>query len=121
VTVYLDAIWLLNFLLDFMILLLVKALTRDNSSKIRICFGAFIASLIVPISVIYPLSFFTSVIGKLIYSIFIILGAFGFKNVFKILKLLTMFYFLTFAIGGGLLATHFFLADTVALTKSGVM
>lgn len=121
VTVYLDAIWLLNFLLDFMILLLVKALTRDNSSKIRICFGAFVASLIVPISVFYPLSFFTSVIGKLIYSIFIILCTFGFKTVFKVLKLLSMFYFLTFAIGGGLLATHFFLADTVALTKSGVV
>ncbi|RKQ37403.1 sigma-E processing peptidase SpoIIGA [Oceanobacillus halophilus] len=120
-TIYLDAVWALNFSLDFMLLLLTKALARDNTKIVRVTFGAFIASLIVPITLFYPESFLTGVFGKLIYSLFIILCSFGFITVYRYLKLLLLFYFTTFAIGGGLLALHFLINSPIAVSSGGMV
>lgn len=120
-TIYLDAVWLLNILLDMMLLMLTQALAKDSTRKIRIIFGAFIASLLVPLSIFYPESFFTSVIGKLIYSMIIILCTFKFQSVYRMIKMLFLFYFTTFAIGGGLIAIHFFLQNPVGLSESGIL
>lgn len=121
VTIYLDAVWLLNFFLDMMLLMLTQALAKDSTSKIRIIFGAFIASLLVPLSIFYPNSFFTSVIGKLIYSIIIILSTFQFQSIYRMTKLLLLFYFTTFAIGGGLIGIHFLLQNPIGITVNGIL
>lgn len=120
-TIYLDAIWLLNFLIDLMLLLLTQALARDSTRKIRIIVGAIVASAIVPISLYFPDSFLTSVIGKLFYSILIILCAFRLQSFYQTVKILLLFYFSTFAIGGGLLALHFLLQNPIGLSSSGVL
>src|SRR5690625_6899171 len=81
VTIYLDAVWALNFVFDMMLLMLTQILAReDHTRKLRIMFGAFIASLLVPISLYFPNVFLTTVYGKVIYSLFIILCTFKFKN-----------------------------------------
>ncbi len=120
-TIYLDAVWALNFFLDLMLLMLTKALARDASGKIRIIFGAFIASLIVPITLFFPDSFMNGVLGKLLYSLFIILCAFGYTGIYRMMKLLLLFYFTSFAIGGGLTAIYFLLANPVAITGNGIL
>ncbi|WP_085992466.1 sigma-E processing peptidase SpoIIGA [Oceanobacillus senegalensis] len=120
-TVYLDAVWALNFFLDFMLLLLTKALARDHTKIIRIAIGAFFASCIVPITLIYPDSFFSSVTGKVLYSLFIILSSFGFITIYRYLKLFLLFYFTTFAIGGGLVALHFLFSSPITVTTSGLV
>ncbi|MFD1849139.1 sigma-E processing peptidase SpoIIGA [Oceanobacillus bengalensis] len=118
-TIYLDAVWALNFCLDLMLLMLTQALARDSTRKIRVVFGALVASLIVPVTLYFPDSFFTSVIGKLLFSLFIILCSFGFITIYRFFKLLLLFYFTTFAIGGGLLGLHFLFSNPVTLS-SGV-
>ncbi|MFB4167585.1 sigma-E processing peptidase SpoIIGA [Virgibacillus sp. JSM 102003] len=120
-TIYLDAVWLLNFFLDLMLLMLTQALAKDSTQKVRIFFGAFIASLLVPLSIFYPNSFFTSVIGKLIYSIIIILCAFQFRSIYRMIKLLLLFYFTTFAIGGGLIGIHFLLQNPIGISANGIL
>jgi len=120
-TIYLDAVWTLNFFLDFMLLLLTQALLRENTRKIRIIIGAFIASLIVPITLYMPDSILTAAIGKFIYSIFIILSTFGFVSIYRLIKLLFTFYFTTFAIGGGLLAIHFLFQHPIGLSANGIL
>lgn len=120
-TIYLDAVWALNFFLDFMLLLLTKAILRQNTKKRRILFGAFVASLIVPVTFYIPDSFFTSALGKLLYSIFIILCTFGFTSMYRLMKLVLTFYFTTFAIGGGLLAIHFVFQQPVGVSVAGVI
>lgn len=119
--IYLDAVWMLNFLLDAMLLLLTQALGREVTKKWRIICGAFIASLLVPITFYFPESFFVGVVGKVLYSIFIIWSAFGFKSIYRTLKLLLIFYFSTFSIGGGLLAVHFLIQNPVSLSGSSVL
>ncbi|SFB19065.1 stage II sporulation protein GA (sporulation sigma-E factor processing peptidase) [Lentibacillus halodurans] len=120
-TIYLDAVWLLNFFLDLMLLMLTQALAKDSTRKRRIMFGAFIASLLVPLSIYYPDSFFTSLIGKLMYSILIILCSFRIYSIYQMIKLLLLFYFTTFAIGGGLIAIHFLFQNPVGLSANGVL
>ncbi|WP_174613168.1 sigma-E processing peptidase SpoIIGA [Virgibacillus ihumii] len=120
-TIYLDAVWLLNFLLDMMLLMLTQALAKDGTRKIRIVFGAFIASLLVPLSIYYPDTFVNSVAGKLIYSIIIILCTFRIRSLYRMMKLLLLFYFTTFAIGGGLLAIHFLFQNPVGVSTSGIL
>jgi stage II sporulation protein GA (sporulation sigma-E factor processing peptidase) len=119
-TIYLDAVWVLNLLLDMMLLLLTQALCREHTSKIRLVLGAFIASLIVPITLYFPESYITTVIGKIVYSILIILVTFRFVSVNRTMKQLLLFYFVSFAIGGGLFAAHYFLQEPIALSTSGI-
>lgn len=121
VTIYLDAVWLLNFFLDMMLLMLTQTLAKDSTRKLRIIFGAFIASLVVPISIYYPDSIFTSLIGKLMYSIIIVLCSFRVRSIYQMLKLLLLFYFTTFAIGGGLIAIHFLFQSPFRLAANGIL
>ncbi|MFC4557023.1 sigma-E processing peptidase SpoIIGA [Virgibacillus kekensis] len=120
-TIYLDAVWLLNFFLDMMLLMLTQALAKDSTHKIRIIFGAFVASLLVPLTIFYPGSFLSGMTGKLIYSVLIIVSAFGWQSVHRVLKLLFLFYFITFAIGGGLIAVHFLSQSSVGVASGSIL
>jgi len=120
-TIYLDAVWILNLMLDLMLLMLTKALARVNTGKWRLLFGAIIASLIVPITIYFPNSFLNSLPGKILYSSIIILSTFGYKSMYRFLKLLLIFYFTSFAIGGGLTAVYFLLSSPVAVTGNGIL
>ncbi len=104
-----------------MLLLLTQALCREATKKWRILIGAFIASLLVPITFYFPESFFVGVFGKVLYSVFIIWSTFGFKSIYRTLKLLLIFYFSTFSIGGGLLAVHFVIQNPVTISGSSVL
>lgn len=119
-TIYLDAVWALNFLLDMMLLMLTHILSKDNTRRLRIAFGAFIASLIVPISLYYPDTFLTTVVGKLLFSIVIILCAFRFSTIYQSIKQLLLFYFITFTIGGGLIGIHFLFKNPIMLSSNGL-
>src|SRR5699024_3897047 len=112
---------MLNILFNLLILLLVQLLARDSTSKWRVSFGALIATLLVPISIYFPHSFFTSVIGKFIYSFLIIYCAFQFLSVKHFMKLLLSFYFISFGIGGGLIAVHFMMENSFAVSSHGIL
>ncbi|MBU5266022.1 sigma-E processing peptidase SpoIIGA [Virgibacillus proomii] len=119
--IYLDAIWALNFLLDLMLLLLTQALARDATRKRRIVAGGFIASLLVPISLYFSDSFFISFPGKILFSAIIITTAFGYQNIYRWSKLLLLFYFVSFAIGGGLIGIHFLLQRPFSQGSNGFL
>lgn len=119
--IYLDLIWLLNFIFDLTLIFLTKAILLDHTKTIRNIFGALVASFIVPLSLYHPNSFFTTVLGKFLYSVLIILSAFKFLGVYRFLKTLMVFYFLSFAIGGGLFAIHFMFQQPFAMTADGII
>ncbi|CDQ40202.1 MULTISPECIES: sigma-E processing peptidase SpoIIGA [Virgibacillus] len=120
-TIYLDAVWALNFLIDLMLIMLTQALARDSTRKRRLISGGFVASLLVPISIYFPDSFLTTVIGKLLFSCLIIYTAFGFKNFYRWSKLVFIFYFVTFAIGGGLIGIHFLFQQPFNIDNNGFL
>lgn len=120
-TIYLDAIWFLNLCVDLMLLLLAKGLARDGAKLSRIFLGAFVASLIVPITIYFPTSVLNGLAGKFVFSTLIILCTFGFSGISRFLKLLLLFYFVTFSIGGGLTAIHFLVSNPVSITGQGIL
>lgn len=120
-TVYLDVVWALNVLLDWMLILLTQALMREKSKQYRIFSGALFASVIVPVTVYFPNSFFSTIIGKILFSLAIILIAFRFHTVSRTLKLLAMFYFVTFSVGGGMVAIHFLAQRPAVINTNGLL
>lgn len=119
--IYLDSVWLLNFLLDYMLLALTNKLTRLNIKQTRLFLGAIVASMLVPLTIYFPDSFVATLPFKIIFSIIIILTTFGFKNLIQLVKLLFMFYFISFSIGGGLIAIHFTLKNPLSTTNTGIL
>ena len=125
-TIYLDVIWLLNFGIDYLLLALTALALKRSYSKRRLILAALFASLIV-FFMFTPLSMiFFQAWAKLLYSACIIFIAFGFKRWSYFLKNLFMFYFVTFVVGGGLFALHYFwqtdteiLAGLVISTTTG--
>jgi len=108
-TIYLDIIWLLNFLIDLLLLLLTSFVLKKKTTKTRLFLGAMFASLYL-LFLFYPIvSFMTHPIMKGIYSILIILITFQFQQFRSFVQALLMFYFVNFAVGGGLIGLHFFL------------
>jgi len=104
-----------------MLLMLTQILSKDNTGRLRLAFGAFIASIIVPISLYYPDTFLTTVIGKLLFSMVIILSAFRFTTIYQSIKQLLLFYFITFTVGGGLIGIHFLLKKPIILSSNGLL
>ncbi|WP_367946430.1 sigma-E processing peptidase SpoIIGA [Halobacillus salinus] len=109
VNIYLDAVWLLNILMDAMILNLTLGLTRAKSSKFRLFSAALIASSLVPLTIYMPHHFLTSSLGKALISLVIIWVAFRYSSLRAFFMQWISFYFITFAIGGTMMGVHFFL------------
>lgn len=120
-SIYLDVIWLLNFFLDGMLLMLTQLLVKEVINKWRILSGAFVASLLVPISIYAPDSFFISPVGKCLYSCLIIFTTFGYHSMNRFIKRLLLFYFVSFSIGGGLLAAYFMMNHSLVITDQSWM
>lgn len=119
--IYIEWIWLLNFLIDWMILLLTQSITRHTAKKFRVILASFFGSLVVPIHIILPSLPIDAWPVKVLHSFLMIWIAFGFKNVAIYLKLLGTFYFMTFALGGGLFAIHFLLMNADYTTSDQII
>lgn len=103
-------------------LLRLTQYTSKNSTRIpRIIFGAFIASLLVPITLYMPNFFLTTWGGKIIYSVVIIICTFRIKSFKQFRQLLFLFYFLSFSLGGGLLGFHYILNHPISIEQNGVL
>src|SRR5699024_1842875 len=106
-TIYLDAVWILNILVDFMLLALTNYLCQAKTTRLRLLTGSLFASLIIPIQLYFPYSLVTTFSGKLIFSCLIILITFKFTTWLRFIKLFFTFYFVTIVTGGGLIAIYY--------------
>ncbi|WP_223700309.1 sigma-E processing peptidase SpoIIGA [Sutcliffiella deserti] len=126
-TVYLDAIWLLNFAFDFLLLKITCLILKRQVSVWRLIAGAFIGSLIV-VLMFTPLQMIvTNMMVKLAFSLCMILVSFGFHRLRNFVENLTVFYITTFTAGGGMFAIHYFLRvdhqfanDTILTLSTGL-
>ncbi|HET7580649.1 MAG TPA: sigma-E processing peptidase SpoIIGA, partial [Bacillales bacterium] len=108
-TLYLDVIWLLNFCIDLLLLQLTAFVLKRNVGKRRLITGALVASVFI----FFLFTPFSGVmynpLVKFAYSIVIVLVVFGYKRFSAFAQGLFMFYFVTFMIGGGMFALHYFM------------
>ncbi|MEK4651448.1 MULTISPECIES: sigma-E processing peptidase SpoIIGA [Niallia] len=116
--IYLDVIWLLNFLFDSLLLYLTGILLKKKIIHWRILLGGLIGSLIILFS-ITPLSPYTNhPISKLLFSIVMVAMAFGYKRFRTYIQALMIFYLATFLIGGTLIGAHYFIQFDFNLSSS---
>ena len=94
--IYYEAIFILNFLLDFMILYGTKRILKRNNKLIRIIISSIVGSLTTFLLFININNFILFII-KLLVSIILVIIAFGFRN---IIKNTIYFYLISIVIGG---------------------
>lgn len=120
VKIYLDVIWLLNFCFDALLLLLTAFILKRHVKKRRLIGGAFIGSSIV-LLMFTPFSpIVENPVGKLAFSVVIVLVTFGFKRFRYFFQNLFSFYFATFLMGGGIIGAHSLLQSN-SIVRNGVM
>lgn len=96
---YIDLILILNFFIDFILLLSVSIVLRRNSSFYRIILSSFLASFSTFLLFIKINSIELFFI-KLVISIFMILIAFGFKNIKYFITNFLFLYINSIVLGG---------------------
>lgn len=106
---YLDALWLLNFLADCLLLWMSAIFLKRSAKWYRLVLGGLVGSM----SVFFIISPWTELTGhpvsKLALSISMVLVAYGFKRWKFFLTNLMALYFSTFLTGGMLLGAHYFI------------
>lgn len=115
---YLDAVWLLNLLIDACLLKLTALMLKRRTYRLRLFLGALTASSVVLI-LFTPLAFLvTHPLGKFLFSVLIIWITFGFGRPSVFFQNLAAFYFSAFAIGGGIFALHYFFQNGTSYADS---
>src|SRR5699024_12368378 len=104
-----------------MVLLLTRYVMRLNTSNWKIVFGATIASCFLFLQVYLSSQLLLSLFMKVILSIIIIKITFGYKGGGSFFKTCTAFYFISFALGGGILGVYYLLNDVLSYTNHKVM
>lgn len=94
--IYYEEVFILNFLLDFMILYGTKRVLKRNNKLIRVVVGSIIGSFTTFLLFI-DLNNFLLLILKIIISFFLVFIVFGYRN---IIKNIIYFYLLSIIIGG---------------------
>lgn len=99
-TVYIDQYIIINTILNFVILRITKSIIKSKSSNPRL-FISSIAGALFAILILFPQAkSITGTFGKLIFSLIITAISFNSKSFRSFLKNLTVFYFVSFTIGG---------------------
>nr|WP_307257245.1 sigma-E processing peptidase SpoIIGA [Oikeobacillus pervagus] len=115
---YLDMIWLLNMLVDSLLLWMTAIFLKRSIKIWRAVTGGGFGSILI-ILMITPLAEFAgNPAVKLGFSVVMVLIAFGFKRFRYFLSNLLTFYFSTFLTGGILMGSHYFLHFDMKLESS---
>lgn len=100
-TIYIDVVFLINFLFDFLLLLTINVALKRYSKLIRIIVGALIGSLTI-FTLFIPLNKIGSLILKIVLGLIMCIISFGYKNI-KYTFYNTIYLYMTSIILGGFL------------------
>ena len=107
-TVYLDILFLTNFITDFFLLCLTKKICKNKARTWRLLIGAAVGSLYSVFMFFPNISLLYSAVCKLLASGAIVLIAFRVRRMREFFSLLGMFYLSSFALAGTAVALFYF-------------
>lgn len=113
-TLYVDVIWLLNWLFDSLLLCWTAVLMKFRFKLWRMIAGGFAGSLIIVLAFTPWQVYADYVWVKLLFSVLMLLTGFGFTRITAFLKHLAGLYLVTFLSGGVLLGLHYMFAYKLA-------
>jgi len=106
-TVYLDVLFLINFILNYLILLICAKVSSVHINRVRIALAAFTGAVYAAGVFFLSLSFLHMAVSRLIVAAIMVLIAFSFYTLRRVLKLFFIFMGITLAFGGGIFAIYF--------------
>ena len=103
-TLYVDVLFVVNFFITYLLLLLTKLFVKENVKTSRLLISSFVGGAYSLVILADELHFLITAIGKIFISAVIILIAFGFKRATVFIKTLAIFYFSNMLLLGVILA-----------------
>jgi len=105
---YLDLIFILNFVIDYFILLATKKFLHLSTKIWRLGISAAVGAVYTILFFLPAMTFFHTFVTKIVISVFMVLIAFGFIHLIQFIQTLAVFYFVSFLTGGGVFALQYF-------------
>ena len=106
--IYIDVLFVVNLLINYILLRACCVFTNLKQNKYRILFGAFIGACYA-VMVFFPdFSLLYSTLCKLLISMLIVAASFPFFSFATYVKTLMIFYMVSFGFGGCVLAVFYF-------------
>lgn len=97
---YVDILFVENFLINYIILYLTKRFSKNDTKNINLFFGSLCGSLYILTIFLSLPNIFYSFSAKIIISFLIIAISFKIQRIADFIRLLSIFYMITFIIGG---------------------
>lgn len=114
-TVYLDIVFLLNYVIDFLIILTLGITLKYRIKIKRIVFSSLLGSLSLLILFV-NLNNFSMLLFKLFISFILVVTAYGFKSISFTIKNIIYFFFISIIYGGFL----YFIIDNFTFKSNGL-
>lgn len=116
--IYIDVLFLLNFVVDYILLLAAARITGEVFSRVRLAVGGAVGAVYAAMLFLPGFSWGTSILCKIAVSLLMVLAAFGARR--RILRILLVFYGVSAAFGGLILALQFLEAGGITI-EQGVL
>ncbi|MBR1969403.1 MAG: sigma-E processing peptidase SpoIIGA [Clostridia bacterium] len=107
-TVYVDVLFAVNLLINYILINASGILAKISRSKLRIGFGAFIGASYSLLIFFPDFSMLFTTICKLLISMLIVAASFPFYTLRSYIKTLIIFYMVSFGFGGCVLGVFYF-------------
>ena len=119
--IYVDVLFIVNFFITYLLLLLTKALVKSSAKTVRLLASSCLGGLYSLIILADDLSVFVSVLGKLAASVLLVIIAFGFKRITVFVKAVALFYFSNMLFLGVILAVQLIFNSKGAAINNGTV
>lgn len=107
-TIYIDVLFIINFVINYTLLALTGKISKAKTSKIRIFSGAFLGAVYAVFMFFPQIKMFYGALAKLSVSFIIIFVSFKIKKWILFFKTVFIFYVSSFVFGGVVLGVFYF-------------
>lgn len=107
-TVYIDVLFIINFVVNYVLLLITGKIMRREKSYARLCLAAFSGAVYACFMFFPQIKFLYGFMFKIFASFALIVIAYGIKSIKLTLKTAFVFYLSSFVFGGVTLALFYF-------------
>ena len=120
-TIYIDIIFLENFILNLILLYAVGIETKTKIKHYRIIIASLVGSIYAIILYVIKNKFLCSIVMKFLLSIVMVYICFETKSIKKLFKTLIYFYLTSFVFGGGALALIYMVNTGKISIQNGII
>jgi len=116
---YVDIIWLDNLVMNFILLWTTSKLSKECIVLWRLWLASCIGASYAVVMIYYKSSILNCLGLKILLSLAMLIVVFKYTSIAKLLRLMGLFYSVTFAFGGGVFGIYFFTQDILSI-ENGV-